>query len=152
MHNRNFIVFITLFVLILIGGSIAAYLYTSPSNQAKNTVETFYDFEKEGNFSSSWKLFHPYMKERFDKGHYIQDRAHVFMNHFGVETFTYTLKSSVEKINSWKPDKEAKAIGPVYAVTVVQTFKGKYGHFSIQQKVFVKKEKKEWTILWDYNK
>ena len=68
------------------------------------------------------------MKQKFTKGHYIQDRAHVFMNHFGIDTFTYTL-SKPKKLKSWKMSKE---IMDVYKFTVIQTFEGKYGNFDIE--------------------
>ena len=127
------------------------FLFSSSEKQAKETAEGFYSYEQEGEFSSSWELFHSNMKKKFTKGHYIQDRAHVFMNHFGVDTFTYTL-SKPEKLKSWRMSKEDTAIKDVYKLTVIQTFKGKYGNFDIEQDIYVGKEKDEWTIMWDYNK
>ncbi len=126
-------------------------LRQSPSEQAREAVETFYDHEQKGEFASSWQLFHPLMKEKFAKGHYIQDRAHVFMNHFGVTTFTYSL-SDMKKIEGWSMTKEAEPINIVYATTVTQTYKGKYGNFALHQEVFAAKVKEEWKILWDYKK
>lgn len=126
-------------------------LFFSSDRLAIKAVDKFYSYEQNGEFSSSWELFHSNMKKKFTKGHYIQDRAHVFMNHFGVETFTYTL-GKPEKLKSWKMSKEEEAIKPIYKITVIQTFKGKYGNFDIEQEVFVGKEKGEWKILWDYHK
>ncbi|KAB7707641.1 hypothetical protein F9802_06300 [Bacillus aerolatus] len=123
---------------------------SSPGEEAQEAVDEFYQFEQEGDFTNSWKLFHPYMKEKFTKGAYIQDRAHVFMNHFGVETFSYTL-GEPEELETWKPSKEAPVLRWVYKVPVVQVYKGKYGNFSLQQEVFVVQEKDEWLILWDYD-
>ncbi|WP_244671182.1 hypothetical protein [Bacillus sp. NTK034] len=127
------------------------FLFSSSEKHVKEIAEEFYSYEQEGEFASSWELFHSSMKQKFTKGHYIQDRAHVFMNHFGVDTFTYTL-SKPEKLKSWKMSKEDKAIKDVYKLTVIQTFEGKYGNFDIEQDIFVGKEKDEWTIMWDYNK
>ncbi|UOQ94631.1 hypothetical protein MUO14_06690 [Halobacillus shinanisalinarum] len=135
-------------VIILIG---ALFLRQTPSQQAKKTVQSFYEYEQEARFAESWGLFHPLMKEKFTKGHYIQDRAHVFMNHFGVTTFSYSL-SNMEKVEGWSMTKDADSIGVVYATTVVQTFKGKYGTFDLHQEVFVTEVEGDWLILWDYNK
>jgi hypothetical protein len=123
--------------------------WATSAEQAWDVVDEFYSHEQEGEFSASWNLFHSNMKERFSKGFYIQDRAHVFMNHFGVESFTYTL-SEVEEIENWKLSKDAAVFPKAYMVTVEQTYKGKYGNFVITQEVFVVKEKEEWKVLWDY--
>lgn len=113
-------------------------------------MHQFYRYEQEGDFANSWDLFHPVMKKKFAKGHYIQDRAHVFMNHFGVETFSYTLDEA-EKLEKWKISKDSPAMRNVYKVLITQTYKGKYGNFDLKQEVFVVKEKDEWKIMWDYN-
>lgn len=126
------------------------FVFSSAEQEAKNTVDAFYQYEQQGEFSSSWELFHSDMKKKFTKGHYIQDRAHVFMNHFGVETFTYSL-GKPEKLKTWKMSNEESVMKSVYQMTVTQTFKGKYGNFDIEQKVFVVKEKGDWKIMWDYN-
>ncbi len=91
------------------------------------------------------------MKEKFSKGHYIQDRAHVFMNHFDVTTFSFTLDKP-EKIKNWQMNKDSSKLEEVYQVNVIQTFKGKYGNFDISQEVYVAQEDEEWKVLWDYNK
>ena len=96
-------------------------------------------------------MFHPLMQKRFTKGHYIQDRAHVFLNHFGVETFDFTL-GDAEKITNWKMTKDDEPLKLVYKVPVTIIYKGKYGNFSIKQDVFVAEEEGEWKILWDYKK
>ena len=132
-------------VLMLIRG-----VWSSPDKEAMAVVEEFYQYEQEGEFSSSWNLFHSTMKERFSKGFYIQDRAHVFMNHFGVETFDFTL-SEPEKIDQWKMSKTGPDMKSVYKILVTQTYKGSYGNFDLQQDVFAVQEKDEWKIIWDYN-
>ncbi|MEH7013344.1 hypothetical protein V7087_21460 [Neobacillus niacini] len=122
----------------------------SPDKEVVAVVEEFYQYEQEGEFASSWKLFHSTMKEKFSKGHYIQDRAHVFMNHFGVETFDFTMNEP-EKIDQWKMAKTGPAMKNVYKILVTQTYKGKYGNFDLEQEIFAVKEKDEWKIVWDYN-
>lgn len=128
---------------------IAGFL--SGDRQAKDVVRQFYTYEQEGDFTDSWELFHSQMKARFPKGAYIQDRAHVFMNHFGVETFSFSM-SGAEKLDSWSIEKGAKPLKNVYKITVIQTYKGKYGNFDLQQDVFAVKEKREWKILWSYQR
>jgi hypothetical protein len=147
---RNII--LPILAILVIGGLFwTLFSFLSPGHQAKDVVEEFYTYEQQGDFSDSWELFHSQMKAKFPRGHYIQDRAHVFMNHFGVETFTYTIDKP-EKIKRWKMEKGASPLKDVYKMTVTQTYKGKYGNFELEQDVFAAKEKGEWKILWDYKK
>ncbi|GEL77286.1 hypothetical protein [Tenuibacillus multivorans] len=143
------IVFAGLIVVLLI---FSLYrLFYSAENQATEAVHQFYSLEQDGTFSESWELFHPLMQQKFDKAYYIQDRAHVFMNHFGVSTFSYSL-SDATKVSNWMMDSDTEPIDEVFHFTVYQTYKGKYGKFTIAQDVYVTEVKDEWKILWNYNK
>lgn len=137
-------------LVIAVVSLLLKWAFFSSGGKAEDVVDEFYQYEAKGDFSKSWALFHSSMKEKFSKGNYIQDRAHVFMNHFGVETFTYTL-GKPEKLGKWKMSKTGPDMLDVYKVPVTQTYKGKYGNFDLQQEVFVVKEKDEWRIIWDYN-
>jgi hypothetical protein len=142
-------------VILLIASIVTVVLllsrvFFSPGSQAEGVVDQFYKYEADGDFSASWALFHSSMKEKFSKGNYIQDRAHVFMNHFGVETFTYTI-GKPEELKKWQMSKTGPVLKNVYKVLVTQTYKGKYGNFDIEQEVFVVQEKGEWRVMWDYN-
>lgn len=148
--SKRLIIVILLIASIVIVVWLISRAFFSPGSQAKGVVEQFYDYEADGDFSESWSLFHSSMKEKFSKGNYIQDRAHVFMNHFGVETFTYTI-GKPEELKKWKMSKTGPSLKNVYKVLVTQTYKGKYGNFDIDQEVFVVQEKGEWRIMWDYN-
>ncbi|WP_245208018.1 hypothetical protein [Sediminibacillus dalangtanensis] len=141
---------ILVLILILILG-ITGMVYFLPNRQAKAVIDSFYSYEQQGMFAESYALFHPLMKEKFEKGAYLQDRAHVFMNHFGVETFTYSL-GDTDKIKDWQIEKDAEPLAVVYKVTVTQKYKGKYGNFSIVQDVFAAKDDGEWKVLWNYQK
>ncbi|WP_226580664.1 hypothetical protein [Halobacillus litoralis] len=147
------IVLISLLLIVALIAAIAItfFVMTRPGHEAEGTVEQFYLYEQEAKFADSWGLLHSEMKKKFDKGHYIQDRAHVFMNHFGVETFTFTI-GEVTHLDQWTMEKGAKPVKDVYFMTVIQTFKGKYGQFRLHQDVYVTKEKSKWKILWDYQK
>ncbi|WP_042462678.1 hypothetical protein [Neobacillus dielmonensis] len=139
-------------VLILIVIFIAVmWIFATSGKAAEEVVGQFYQYEQEGDFANSWELFHSSMKKKFTKSNYIQDRAHVFMNHFGVETFSYTLEKP-EKIKTWRMEKTAPVLKNVYKVLVRQTYKGKYGHFDLEQEIYLVKEKGDWKIMWDYNK
>lgn len=143
-----------LLLMLLLAGTIifilGRLLFSSPSSEAKSVVEQFYAFEQDANFSGSWNLFHPYMKGKFTKAAYIQDRSHVFIGHFGAETFSYEI-SEVEELNRWKAAKGEKPFKSAYKFEVIQKFTGKYGRFSFFQEVYVVEHKKEWVILWNYN-
>lgn len=140
---------LVVFVLVVVVWGVIGTLRVSPSEQAEQVVRSFYEFEQEGRFSESWELFHPLMKERFPKGDYIQERAHIFMSHFGVETFSFSL-GKVKKIENWKDTENSSSLKMVYQVPVKQVYQGKFGNFSLHQEVFVTEHKEKWLILWDY--
>ncbi|CAM3981812.1 hypothetical protein [Mesobacillus zeae] len=152
MRRRNtpplfkLLLFVVLFLLIVLLG----FGLFSPERQAKRTVEKFYSQEQEGNFSESWELLHPFLKEKFPKAVFIQDRTHVFMGHFGANTFSYTI-SGGDKIKAWRMEKGRRAFKEGFRFQVTQSYQGKYGKFNFQQDVVVTKEKGQWLILWDYN-
>ncbi|SFB33096.1 hypothetical protein SAMN04488072_11651 [Lentibacillus halodurans] len=143
---RNIVV---IFIVVLVGVAIFFLFYKSSEKQAIEAVETFYTHEQNADFSDSWEMFHPFMKEKFDKAHYLQDRAHVFMNHFGVTTFSFSVEEANE-IKDWKPEVDAATIDVVYKVIVEQYYQGKYGNFTLVQNVFATEIDGEWKILWDY--
>ena len=142
--------------IILVICAVIAFLFigkifiSSPGRQANAVVKSFYTYEQEGNFHASWSLFHSLMQERFEKGPYMQDRAHVFMNHFGVDSFTFDV-SKPEKLEDWQISNDADPLGLTYRMTVSQFYESKYGNFTIYQQVFVVMEEGEWRVLWDYN-
>jgi hypothetical protein len=141
-------------ILGLLLAGVTVWLVTghfSGERRAKEAVQRFYAYEQQGAFAESWELFHGQMKNKFAKGPYIQDRAHVFMNHFGVETFTFSI-GEADKLDSWTMEKGAKPLKEVYKMTVTQTYKSKYGNFDLRQDVFAAKEKDEWKIMWNYQK
>ncbi|WP_067729918.1 hypothetical protein [Oceanobacillus damuensis] len=122
----------------------------SPKKQAQNIVNEFYSYEQEAAFTYSWELLHPFMKERWSKTAYITDRAHVFMGHFGTETFEFSIEN-LGKVDNWKMAEDSPALKDVYRFNVVQTYQGKYGKFHFSQVVYVVEAKDSWRILWDYN-
>lgn len=122
---------------------------STPESQAKRTVEAFYNYEEKSDFASAWELFHPLMKQRFTRRGYIQDRNHVFMGHFDVSTFEYTV-GDPKLLKTWKMSREADPLTEVYRIPITQTFKSKFGTFTLSQDVFVTNEEDEWVILWSY--
>ncbi|WP_163537991.1 hypothetical protein [Gracilibacillus sp. YIM 98692] len=122
----------------------------STERQVENVVTNFYQYEQKGDFANSWELFHSFMQERFSKGNYMQDKAHVFMNHFGVETFDFYIQEIVE-LESWKMNEDSQALSPVYRAEIVQSYDSKYGYLEIHHPIYVAEESGQWRILWDYN-
>ncbi|OLO38076.1 hypothetical protein BTR23_11815 [Alkalihalophilus pseudofirmus] len=140
-----------LLIIVAVAGLafIVLLLWPSQANQATKVVNEFYKLEQQGRFSSSWELLHPEIQGRFPKPSYIQDRAHVFMSHFGADSFTYSL-SSPNKKRKWKITNDAEPMDTIYNVTVTKSYRGKYGKFYFKQEVYVAKEEREWKIMWDY--
>ncbi|KMK75661.1 hypothetical protein [Alkalihalobacillus pseudalcaliphilus] len=132
-------IFFTFFIVIFL-------LIPSGSNHAEKTVHSFYQYEQEGNFSSSWQLLHPTIQERFPISSYIQDRAHVFMGHFGTDSFEYTLENP-NKVSNFQMNDEKTIDG--YSIKVHQYYDSKYGQLTLTQNVIVSKVEKEWLIFWE---
>lgn len=150
MNKQRKVIFIFIFLFIFMIGGLFLNQFFAKEHEAKIVIDRFYYFEQNGNFSNSWAMFHPYMKEKFSKAHYLQDRVHVFFNHFGVDTFEYHV-GELKEINGWIFEEGFDPID-VYSAPVTKTFKSKYGNFTITQNVYAAKVQGEWTILWDYKK
>lgn len=129
---------------------------SSPSTPGKMTppqqvLEQFYQYEQAGDFGSSWELFHPQMKEKFKKDSYIQQRAHVFMQHFGVSTFEYQLGQATE-LTDWEMSPGATKLAEVIKIPATLSYYSSFGDFVIQQDVFLAVDQDQYTILWAYSK
>lgn len=136
-------------IAVAVIGIAVASLVTSLKTKPEKLVEKFYELEQEGDFGSSWDLFHSQMKERFNKDQYIQSRAHVFMQDLDVGSFTFDL-GDTERHDEWRATEGGKALKNVHEVTVLQTFHSKFGKFTIEHPCYVVEEKGEWRLLWDY--
>lgn len=147
-RRRNPFILVAVCVAIL-GIAISSLLGMSKSDP-EQLVTKFYKLEQEGNFGSSWELFHSQMKQRFNKDQYIQSRAHVIMQDFKVKSFTFELGKK-KKVAEWKTEKGAASLQKVYKIPIYQTFYSQFGKFTIEQTCYVTKEKGEWRLLWDYN-
>lgn len=131
-------------------GIAIASLIASTKSKPEKLVEEFYEFEQDGDFGSSWDLFHSQMKQRFNKDQYIQSRAHIFMQDLQAKSFTFELGKSND-LQEWKGMDGAPTLKNVQEISVIQTYYGKFGKFVIEQPCYVVKEKGEWRLLWDYN-
>lgn len=143
------IVIISIFILFCL--LLYVIFSQSAKDRATSLVDDFYQYEKSGNFGGSWILFHPLMKKKFSQDDYIQMRAHVFMQDFGVKTFSYKV-GKAKHLKSWRFSKESPKLKNVYQVPITQTFKSTFGKFTIHQDVYVTENKDKWTILWSYEK
>jgi hypothetical protein len=132
-------------------GIVGYFIFTSKPDPT-SIVRQFYAYEQKGDFGSAWELFHSTMKERFAKKSYVTERSHIYMSHFGVTTFDFTLSDEAEKRSSWKMSEDGPEFKEAYQVTVQQTFHSKFGTFTIQQEVYVVKEKGQWKIVWKFGK
>jgi len=133
----------------VIGLTVVSLMLTMKSEPEK-LVEQFFELEQEGDFGSSWELFHSQMKQRFNKDQYIQSRAHVFMQDLDTKTFTFKL-GDTEEHDEWRAQEGSSALKNVNEVIVYQTFDTKFGKFTIEHPCYVVQEKGEWRMLWDYN-
>lgn len=128
--------------------SVIWFVQSFGKSEQEEVVAAFYKHEQEGDFGSSWNLFHSAMKERFSKNAYVTERSHIYMSHFGVQTFDYEAVN-IQKKEDWE-NPGTKQKEAAYQAEVKLHFKSKFGTFSIVQTVFVVKEKDKWVILWDY--
>ncbi|MDX8044550.1 hypothetical protein SH601_00995 [Gracilibacillus sp. S3-1-1] len=136
-------------ILFLLINAISSFFSTE--RKVEQVVERFYEYESNGDFSNSWELFHSSMKNRFDKSDYMQDRAHVFFHHFGVNTFDFWLTEPT-KVKSEQIQVDYLDNQPIYRLVVTYVYQSKYGYLEIKQPVLVVEEENEWRILWEYEK
>ena len=149
-QRNNLLLFVIIAICALLVLISSVNHLFSPSYKSKKVVEAFYTHEQGGDFADSWELLHPLMKERWSKTQFMTDRFHVFIGHFGTETFQFTIDEGNE-IKDWKMAEDVQPVEVAYKFNVIQTYKGKYGKFSFLQEVYVAKDEEEWRILWDYN-
>jgi hypothetical protein len=147
LYRKNFI--FVIIGLIIVGVIILLITIFFSQNRPESVVREFYEYEQKGDFGSAWELFYSTMKERFPKNGYVTERSHIYMGHYGVTTFDFTV-SNAEKIKNWKMTKDGPKFKEVYKVKVEQTFLSKFGTFTIQQDVYVMKEKDQWKIAWEF--
>ncbi|WP_404433581.1 hypothetical protein [Sutcliffiella horikoshii] len=145
------VVFLICSVSLLIFFYIIFSLFMNAERDARKVVNDFYEYEKNANYGKSWELLHTEMQVRFDRGAYVQDRAHVFNGHFGADTFTFEVSKS-NKISNWKMEKDGDPFDTAYEFEVRQDYRGKYGHFVFVQYVYVVQEGGMGRIVWDYKK
>ncbi|UOQ48397.1 hypothetical protein MUN88_20575 [Gracilibacillus caseinilyticus] len=151
-QQRKILFFIGLGALIIVLALIVygiMYLF-SEERQVVQVAEQFYEYEQDGDFGNSWELFHSSMKKRFNKGTYMEDRAHVFLNHFGVDSFDFSLGDPTE-IKNFEIAEDPTVEYTVYRIDVTCMYDSKYGYLEIKQPVILIEEESEWKVLWDYN-
>ncbi|WP_051556393.1 hypothetical protein [Alkalihalobacterium bogoriense] len=141
--------FLIILAVVTVIGLILLFL-PSEANQAKKTVQQFYKHEQNWDFISAWELFHPDMQAKFTKPSYLQNRSHIFMDHFGVDSFSFTLEKPKKRTN-WRMNEDQEPFDTAYEITVTKEYNGTYGRFKLVQDVFVVRDEKAWKILWDYN-
>ncbi|HJV44991.1 MAG TPA: hypothetical protein VJ824_04605 [Bacillota bacterium] len=128
-------------------------IYHTPHSTTPSTptalVQQFYEYERIGDYGSSWELFHSQMKDRFNKQNYIQQRAKVFMQDFGVDTFEFSI-GKAQPVHSWKMTPDTAPLEETYRVPVTQMFKSNFGVFSLQQDVYVADDNGKLRVLWAY--
>jgi hypothetical protein len=139
--------------LTILGGAallgIVILIALIPSNSGVHVIKAFYKHEQKQEFWNSYELFHPYMKEKFTRDRYIDQRSHIFVNHFGVESYEVKFGKST-KISNWKMSADHESLEEVYKVPVTKTYESSFGRFSIVQDVYSVKEDGIWYVLWDF--
>lgn len=140
------IVIIVIIVLLII---TVRFLTGFGEKGPEDVVDAFYQYEKEGDFGSAWELFHPSMQERFTKNAYVTERSHIYMSHYGVDTFTFDLDGE-EEVENIRMEKDGEVFQTAYYMKVHQTFKSKFGTFTISQDVYAVKHEEEWKVVWNF--
>ncbi|KJD46510.1 hypothetical protein [Paenibacillus terrae] len=128
---------------------LGGVMSTGEGDQALEALNEFYMMEQAGNFGDSWELFHSQMKKRFEKSTYVQQRAHVFMQDMGTDTFTFELSEPQAEYDI-RTEQSGDELGKAYRITVTQHYKTRFGTFDIVQPCYVTQEGEEWRVLWIY--
>lgn len=143
----KFLIFLVLLGILGFGGY---YGWTHWSRiEAIQTVKDFYNDEQGGDYGSAWDLLHDDMKKKFTQADYIKKRTALFIDDFGVKTFSFKI-DEVDHLDQWRMTADDSYIKDVYRVTVIQSFVGVFGRVKIYQNVYVTEDKGSWKILWKY--
>lgn len=143
-------------MLLLVVGVLSAWLFvyntfwSSDARQLEQTVQQFYKYEQEGDYGSSWELFHPQMKEIYTKDYYIQLRAHVFMQQLGATHMQLAL-GNPERLEEWRLSEGAQPLEDVYRLEAEQRFLSSFGLLTLRQEVYAVKETEGWLLLWSFH-
>jgi len=150
VRKRNSkIPFVLVGIFILIGLIFTTLFLRGNAETPMMLVERFYSFEQQGDFGSSWDLFHEEMKGKFSKNAYVTERSHIYMSHFGVTTYSFEIVAE-ENVKEWSMSKGGPTFTDVTKVTVELLFHSKFGVFMITQDVFVVEEGGKLKLLWEF--
>ncbi|UGB30602.1 hypothetical protein [Metabacillus sp. B2-18] len=137
-------------LVVVVGGFFLVRLISGfGANDPEDVVKAFYEYEQEGDFGSAWELFHPSMQARFTKNSYVTERSHIYMSHYGVTTFSYDVDGE-EEVENFKMAKDAETFPTAFKMTVSQTFKSKFGTFTVKQDVYAVLHEEVWKVVWEY--
>lgn len=120
----------------------------SDARKAKAMVVKFYAHEQNGEFGSSWELFHPQMKALYPKEAYIEARTRL-MQQLGARPAGVEIGDG-KKQGSWRMAEEADPVADVYRIEVAQRMDTVFGRLEIRQAVFAAKADGQWTLLWPF--
>jgi len=152
--RRVLLIFCGLFLLSVFGYSMFSSSSVSISEtpeDPRNVVEQFYNYERSGDFGSAWELFHPLMKDKFNKQDYIQTRSRVFMQNFGVETFEVKIGDYLLE-TSWKMSPMSPVLSDVHKYSITLVYRSYFGDLNIVQDVYVAKDDGgQYRVLWPYS-
>ncbi len=137
-------------ILVIIILSRCMFGPSAPTGSPEEVIQSFYEYEQEGDFGDSWKLFHSEMKKRFKKSDYIQTKNHVFLGHMGVNTFDVKI-GELKELDQWTFKGDGPTLKDVWSAPITMTFNSQFGLMTINQTCYVALEEGNWKVLWDYN-
>lgn len=146
-RKRTTLPFTVVMMILLFVTTMTLFIMERPEIRV---VKQFYEYEQEQEFWHSYELFHPHMQELFSRNNYIDQRGHIFVDHFDVDSYELEVGSS-RKINEWHMSDAHEPLTNVYEVPVTKTYQSRFGEFSILQNVYAVKETDGWRVLWNYD-
>ena len=111
-------------------------------------VEQFLTLEQQGDYGSAWEKLHPEIQQVWPKETYIQQRAKVFMDALGAQTFTFET-GQVQTLENWISPLSGTTYADVHLVPTKLTFTSPFGTMSLLQNYYVVLENGQSYILWD---
>lgn len=144
---------LALLIVMLAALTVLLFLYnafwSTDRYRIRTAVESFYAYEKIGDYASAWELLHSGMKEQIGKEAYVQSRAALYMQLTGGGGFQIAM-GEPERLSSWQMSESAQPLTGVYRIPVKQRFVSIFGALTIEQDVFAAEENGEWRLLWSY--
>jgi len=165
-----------LFAAVMAALSVILFLFntfhSADHRRVRETVETFYAREAEGDYGGAWELLHSDMRGRFEREAYVRARGAMYaalagsaggLTAFSGDPelmrrlpsaapqagFAFSL-GKPERLSDWSAPGFPFPLADVYRMKVQQRFMSVFGALTVEQDIIAVRENGEWRLMFSY--